>query len=511
MQSFSDCIINTIKPSAMKRIALASILLHFVIAIYCQPVSNRGEFATNSNGLIYSNNDMNSLRFIVDSLNLRFKTCDLSKTFYSNAQTKVYQVVFTSEKNNLKDIINELEQKPGFESLVNKYASFLDSRNSNELLIKISSGKDEPTYLQGTPGDGYRTSYDLTIEDGFTGNNIKNSWFYTYSEKDKYSKENRLSCRYFPEDWKTVDIPARYGQLIQYVDCMIDTSAYIYLTEKFSGGWTYEEEESYNNLEELINYLDNKMCVSTKTSEKKVLSQQQLTFAIKELKNDGLFRNILSNTIDDYVKNKEISHQLESLAGEFNMYDKTLLLKRSYRIMGYCSQDTRPREHARDIAILAAQSHSWDIFLRAHLDIMNDRFERMIDGSYAWGNRKTYLKELEELNLNIVDLMLGLTLRAKNVADNHYYGTIWRMGWALTESKEKNIFEEKAIAMMKDNSLDEFNRGLIFLLYTTYTNYLDEKEGKRKRDELRKTADSFPFFIKESINKIKEPEKRSRR
>jgi hypothetical protein len=173
--------------------------------------------------------------------------------------------------------------------------------------------------------------------------------------------------------------------------------------------------------------------------------------------------------------------------------------------------DQSPREHARNIAILAAEAHSWDIFLRAHLDIMNDRFERMTDGSYAYGGRKTYLKELEELNLNIVDLMLGLTLRATNVADNHYYGTIWRMGWALTESKEKSLFEEKAVAMMKDPALDKFNRGLLFLLYKTYLNYLDEKEGNEKKAQLKAQINSFPDFIQASINGLEETKKSQRK
>jgi hypothetical protein len=137
---------------------------------------------------------------------------------------------------------------------------------------------------------------------------------------------------------------------------------------------------------------------------------------------------------------------------------------------------------------------------------MNDRFERASDGSYAWEKRETYLKELEELNLNIVDLMLGLTLRAENAADNHYYGTIWRMGKALTESKDKPLFEQKAVAIMKDPSLDEFNRGLVFLLYRTYIDRLEEKEGKQKREELRKTINSFPGFIQTSIRQLKDPE-----
>ena len=124
---------------------------------------------------------------------------------------------------------------------------------------------------------------------------------------------------------------------------------------------------------------------------------------------------------------------------------------RHRRVMGRCSQDPAPRLHARDIALMAAETNSWNIFLRAHLDIMNDRFERGSDGSYAYGMRKTYLKELEMLNLDIVDLMIGLSLRAGNTAENHYTGTIWRLGWALTESKDSSLFEQKAKQLLQDN------------------------------------------------------------
>lgn len=141
---------------------------------------------------------------------------------------------------------------------------------------------------------------------------------------------------------------------------------------------------------------------------------------------------------------------------------------------------------------------------------MNDRFERASDGSYAWGKRKTYLKELEELNLNIVDLVLGLTLRSESVAANHYYGTIWRLGWALTESKEKEAFEERALAMVKDNSLDEFNRGLVFLLYKSYISHLSETEAQEKKAKLKQAVTSFPLFVQNSIQKMDEPKSRRR-
>lgn len=75
-----------------------------------------------------------------------------------------------------------------------------------------------------------------------------------------------------------------------------------------------------------------------------------------------------------------------------------LELKRSRIVVGGCSQDMSPRVHAMNIALLSAETINWEIFLRSHLDIMNDNFERMSDGSYAWAGRKTYIKELEVLD-----------------------------------------------------------------------------------------------------------------
>ncbi len=491
------------KLSAMNRILLTPVLLLTFVTVGHTQTPSRGEFATNPNGLMYNDADMKILRFVVDSLNLRFKTCDLNKSYYSCAQTNQYYVRFKSEHNNLKDILTDIKDKKDFHQVVAKYSSFIDAVDSGNLFIRQKSGSEEGGfyYLEGSPGEGYNRVYLKKKEN----NIIINDWVYDYSPKDKYSKSYSLTCRYFPSQWKQQPLPEKYARLIQYVDCMIDTNAVVFLTDKYSGGWfSRKEDKPYSNLKRLAGYLNHAMKTGSTKAGSQQLSDKQVSFAVLNLKDDNDFRQILSETIDDYVENKTADFQLERLANAFGMHDKELLMKRCYRVMGGCSMDTRPREHARDIALLAAKSHSWDIFLRSHLDIMNDRFERVSDGSYAWGKRKTYLKELEELNLNIVDLMLGLTLRADNVADNHYYGTIWRMGWALTESKERNSFEEKAIAMMKDDLLDDFNRGLVFLLYKTYCNALDDEEGKQKRDKLRNNISSFPGFIQESIKNLAE-------
>lgn len=498
----------------MTRILLISFFSASLLAAQCQDPNTRGEFASNTNGLMYSDDDMRSLRFIVDSLNLRFKSCDLDRTYYSYPQTRHYYVYFKSTNNDLKQIVEDIERNVDFHELVSRYKAYVKDLDSGRLIIRSKKEENEEgySYLEGDPFSGYEAVH--WEKDKHMKKEPVNSWTYQYIGNDQYSKNYSITARYFPKQWEREAIPTQYARLIQYADCMIDTSSKVFLTDKYRDRWQLEEKESYFNLGDLADYLDKKMTITNNNNKNlSQLSELQVEYAARELKNDIQFRTLLAKTVDDYVSHKTVNSQLEQLATKVEMYDKALLMKRNYRVMGMCSQDEAPREHARDIAILAAQAHSWDIFLRAHLDIMNDRFERMSDGSYAWGGRKTYLKELEELNLNIVDLMLGLTLRADNVSDNHYYGTVWRLGWALTESKEKDIFERKALAMMKDNSLDEFNRGLIFLLYRSYIDHLDEKETKVKIQSLNNTISEFPGFIQASIRETVKSlsEKRKRR
>jgi hypothetical protein len=497
---------------------LTVLVLAGFIFITChsqQPINSRGEFATNSNGLMYSDADMGHLRFIVDSLNLKFKNCDLNKTYFSLPQSRVYYVSFKSPSNDLKAILDDLKNMVSFEELVTKHRSLIRTLDTNQIIIQTESNKEsegEYYFLEGKPGDGYeRIYFDKKFD---PKKDMTGKWHFDYSEKDKKSKDGYyyLACRFFPERMQLKKIPDNYGRLIQYVDCMIDTSSYIFLTDNYAGGWFREKDvdKVYHNLKELSNFINAQMKagnLKTKTNE---LSKEQFEFADSNLSSNEIYRSILSKTVADYVAHKSFSFQLEHLAEKAGLYDKALLMKRSYRVMGNCSQDESPRLHARDIAMLAGKSHSWDIFLRAHLDIMNDRFERASDGSYAWGNRKTYLKELEELNLNIVDLMLGLTFRASNAAPNHYYGTVWRLGWALTESKEKSLFESKAINIMKDDGLDEFNKGLVFLLYKSYLDHLEENEAETKIKELKKIKDSFHSSIKNSIDEIELPKQRKR-
>ena len=166
--------------------------------------------------------------------------------------------------------------------------------------------------------------------------------------------------------------------------------------------------------------------------------------------------------------------------------EQLVLLDRMRRshVVGTCSQDSRPRDHARNLSLLAAETAFWEVFLRAHLDIMNDRFERASDGSYAYGKRETYLKELEVLGLDIPDLLIGVALRLDDASPNHYYGTVRRLGRAATESARADEVFQRLLTMMGDPSLDTYNRMVAYFFAGNYCMHLPEgplREEKMER------------------------------
>lgn len=168
--------------------------------------------------------------------------------------------------------------------------------------------------------------------------------------------------------------------------------------------------------------------------------------------------------------------------------------------------DQSPRFHALQIAKLSAETVNWEIFLRSHLDIMNDRFERVSDGSYAWGARKTYIKELEVLDINVQELLLGICLRIENPSANHYYGDISRIGRALSETIDGAGIEEQMLGMISDNKLDDYNRMLIYYLFLNYNYNLEDKVRKEENEKKLKTAvQALPQYL--SVRILAEKEK----
>jgi hypothetical protein len=209
-------------------------------------------------------------------------------------------------------------------------------------------------------------------------------------------------------------------------------------------------------------------------------------------------RELLMKACNEALKTGESNDELELYVARYLSKEQALQLKRSRRVIGGCSMDQSPRYHAMSICMLAAQTARWDIFLRSHLDIMNDRFDRVSDGSWAWAERKTYLRELEALDIQATDLLLGTCLRTESVGDKHYFGDIGRIGRALSETSNHGLVEKQMFDMITDPSLDLFNRLLIAFLYDNYSyNLSDEEARKNNAARLKEAVKTLPADLRD--------------
>ncbi|MFN3530145.1 MAG: hypothetical protein ACK417_09535 [Bacteroidia bacterium] len=399
---------------------LISLLLGLITAPAL--LAQSSEFKLYANGLIYSETAMVRLRHVVDSLNIKFRSCEINPHYLSIAQAKGHHVQLKA--GNMEQAMKDMDSQQDFEVFLAKYPKVIIKRD--ELFIKSvieQEGKVQELQVQhfdlsGGYGSRWRSESSSEVERLGAGR-----WVYIHYPKTSYS-EALLTAFYFLEDFYQKTIPLSYARMIAYADCVIDTtSAKI---QQVGGGEQEVLPENWQALDE-----------------------------------------------------EEKLNLLKAL--------------RSTRVMGMCSHDDRPRVHAVSIALLSAETYQWEVFLKAHLDIMNDRFERASDGSYAWGKRKTYIKELELLDLELTPLMLGISLRIQNPAEHHYFGSIHRLGRALAESSKRASLEEAMFTAIADSALDDYNRLLIFYLFKNYVHYTDDEVNKQQsRRSLAEALGSLP-------------------
>jgi len=413
----------------MKKLLICSFLFFMAAKTFAQS----GEFAIYPNGYIYSESTMDKLAHIVDSLNLKYKTCDLNQTFYAIPQTTGHFIQLNT--GNIKAARKDLNDQISFEDFIKKYPRATIRKNT---LITKSNGKnyEEEKFVyfrEMRLTDKYECSIRKYDEATRLQKEFENTWIVDYSEKTSYSKKS-IEAFYFPNNFESQILPQQYARMIGYADCLIDTT-----TLKF------KEDAAYGGR--------------------------------VDLPKD--WQTLSSN---------EQQAMLDTM--------------RSTRVFGSCSMDIRPRVHAANIALLSAETTNWEVFLRAHLDIMNDRFDRMSDGSYAWKERGTYIGELEALDINVADLIFGISLRIENSAKYHYFGSIFRLGRALSETNNNSDIEQAMLDVIADDELDDFNRILMYYLFLNYSGYLkDESVQKAALEKLELAVQELPTYLYEQIQK----------
>jgi hypothetical protein len=465
------------------------------------------EFPIYSNGLMYSDSTMKQLEFIVDSLNLKFRSCNINTTYYSKHQATAHYIRL--EKGNIEAAVRDMKKNITFEEFLMKYPNA--EVDSNILVIKMKyknyNNDDEVEFF------GIERSQSLTIigKPEIYDQLVNGKWIFDYWGKDDVSDPFMWGF-YFTSEFKSQAIPEVYGRMIQYADCLVDTTTQIFKenAEKRSIRSTVIDSSKIGHFLKYVNIETNKPVID-KYYDDIYIEKFRIWDSTKIIVIDSIlskqfqFTTLLQDAVKEALEKGGSNDEFEVYVGRYYSKKTALELKRSRIIVGGCSADQGPRIHALNIAILSAETLNWETFLRAHLDIMNDKFERSSDGSWAWNGRKTYIKELEELEIDVVDLLLGISLQIENPCQNHYFGSIWRIGRSLAESKYTNEIEIEILEMIKDNNLDNYNRLMMYYLFLNYNYFLkDEVKKKENVEKLEIAIKELPDYIQIQLKTIKQ-------
>ncbi len=211
------------------------------LLLFCALCSNAqsGEFTVYSNGLIYDNNTMGQLTHIVDSLNLKFKRCDLTKQYYAKSQAIGRYI--TMDTGNMKAAYEDIKNNISFEDFNMKYK---EADDKNEILIVKFRYQDSYSKKWKVVFSG-EAMYELINPEIYVHDDpsiydrsMKGKWLAKYYDSSNYSKES-LCAFYFTTEFRAEPVPDKYARMILYSDCLVDTTVDIFKANAQDDGTYY--------------------------------------------------------------------------------------------------------------------------------------------------------------------------------------------------------------------------------------------------------------------------------
>ncbi|WP_163409646.1 hypothetical protein [Flavobacterium ajazii] len=308
-------------------------LFAFLILMSLNLSAQNTEFKVYDNGLIYSENSVNKLKHIVDSLNLKFKVCEFNKTFFAFSQAKANYVEL--EKSDAVKAKKDLEKGISYSELKAKYpkADFKEdliiikstyTNHKNDERVEFSSlslgkGNNEESITENKKNvDAYKNSF-------------KGKWLFVFHDKTSYSKET-VQAFYFTEEFQSKPISDKYARLIQYSDCLVDTTAQVFHDNAKDSGVRYLDTlpTKAKKFEDYIN----------KALKKPGFSDEKLSFMYgfdemafdkkskKKNKEDIVKKELAEKEFDDFQKNLD---KWESL--KFRRLDSLRIADKNFDIL----------------------------------------------------------------------------------------------------------------------------------------------------------------------------------
>jgi hypothetical protein len=453
-----------------------------------------GEFRVYDNGLIYDSLTVMKAGQMVDSLNLYFETC-APKRFRSLEQG------YGTYVSTFADSAEAHEIMTGAICLENLLTKFPSATVLKDIWIAKAHvdhfGKKVIQYISAE-GLVRVQAPDVAANDKSTG------WVFHY----QYPTLKAV----YVNNLRSTEIPRSYTALIQYVDCLIDTAVTIFPEAHKRAAEALPENES-----KLKAFLDLANDFEPAPEEPEYAggeawrerwdqynedaenwNARRLAALDRKMENPTHVK-LLNDAVDEAIAYPS-DLEIDQYAVRYFPPARVLSLKRSYQVFRTCGNDRGPTFHATSICQLAVKANQWDIFLRAHLDVMNDYFYDYNEVDTTTG-RKTYIRELEQLGIRSVNLLVGTCLRSRDVNINHYQGSVSGMGRALAESPHRDEVIDLLRAMVADKRLDLFNRiAMTHLLFSYNYELANTPDYQANLERINQAVATLPGRLQESLS-----------
>ena len=486
------------------------------------------DFPLHANGLLYDDTLMSRLRHLADSVRSRVKQAGTEGDYYSPKQTTARLVrvdtgdiygAFNDLKRGISSeafvrkypqteadsrIVIMLDERPGYQVAGNAtyYTLALTDYSASEIRLPTDEHYRpiaNPVHTYGIDADGV----------GINGNCV----YYLSREPHTYRGQGTSDPYVFAFYLDSVPIAVRLPEtaagLIRYRNLMLDTSVAIYYKDarledlRFSPSTFGPAQNVFDN------YIDRKgdsaVGVYRRTHAyehpRNALMEDFLVKRryIDSLAADTAFKRLLATTVAEVREKKYRPFiYLERYMDAYSP-EAALDIRRSWQEVATCGMDhLTHRLYAMHIAYLAAETGDWPVFLQAQLSVAVDPDGQFPDSSRP-GYRSTFLRELEELNIGVDDILLGNELTSP--WPDPSFSRARELGRTLAlEGGDRHRLEETVLQLIEDNGLDTYHRLDMHYLFLNYESFLPAgSERSKALMRLEKADKTLPDYLSATV------------
>ncbi len=454
---------------------------------------------------IYSADILEALRPLATDHRASYDPAAVRPGYFSKPQAVGNYVLFEGDR--ADTALKLIEQGAGFLDLLRQIEP---KETTKHLLLTFDTYRDVRCNIKqevfGWNGVcGLRHSVDIDVGLDIVNTCRRGDWLFEYIDAPAY-KYKGLQAFFLVTDFQQTQIPSDYARSIDYLDHMTNPAeAALYEDAKCCRHDTcYTDIGIFQNF---MQWLVPIACGDSLPNEhvySDVLNRpDDSCFARidRQMANTKLFHRMLDLSIEAAIENQCYFELLEQLVARYRSKDLALKLKRSHFPVACCGMSSRPYLHRRDIAVLAAQTAEWNVFLRTHIDVVFDDYRKNPDGTFTFLGDRTMVPVLQDFGLDVESLLLGSVLRVDNRHRNAYKTFAYSIGNVIARMPERDEILNDIRSMIGNRQLDDFNRLRLFDVYWTCLIESNSSEIPESMvATLRSVVDLLPPYLAQTID-----------